>query len=192
MNKLFIGLLAAALLNLTGCISYSQHQLAEVQQWPPGEPPAQKRSAYLKVESQYLLNGNPQAGGFNSSNLEKLLMSNYQSSERFARVTTAQETSDLYVDVTVRNHERGSMPLAFISGFTLMVIPATADNELTMETVFRDGSGKELGRIEKKETITTWMQLVLIFALPFNQSPDGVLNQLTQSTLEEAARRQLI
>lgn len=192
MNKLFAGLLAAALLSLTGCISYSQHQLAEVRQWPPAEPVAQKRTAYLKVESQHLFNGQPQAGGFNAGNLEKLLVSNYQSSERFERVTTAQETSDLYVDVTVRNHERGSLPLAFISGFTLMVIPATADNELSMETVFRDGSGKELGRIEKKETITTWMQLVFIFALPFNQSADGVLQQLTQSTLEEAARRELI
>lgn len=192
MNKLLTGLLAITLLSLTGCISYSQKQLAEVRQWPPAEPQLQKRTAYLKVESQTLHNDAPRAGGFNASNLEQLLVSNYQSSERFERVTTAQETSDLYVDITVRNNERSSLPLAFISGLTLMVIPATADNELSMETVFRDGAGKELGRIEKKETITTWMQLVFVFALPFNQSADGILQQLTQSTLEEAARRELI
>lgn len=192
MNKLFTGLLAIALLSLTGCISYSQKQLAEVHQWPPAETQMPKRTAYLKVESQMLHNDAPRASGFNASNLEQLLVSNYQSSERFERVTTAQETSDLYVDITVRNNERSNLPLAFISGLTLMVIPATADNELSMETVFRDGAGKELGRIEKKETITTWMQLVFVFALPFNQSADGILQQLTQSTLEEAARRELI
>ena len=61
-----------------------------------------------------------------------------------------------------------------------------------METTFKDGDGKVLGRIEKRETITTWMQLLLIVAVPFNESIDPILNQLTQSSLEEAARQKLI
>ena len=84
------------------------------------------------------------------------------------------------------------MASAFITGFTLFVIPGKYSNEITMETVFKDGTGNVLGRIEKRETITTWMQLFLIVAVPFNASTDNILTQLTQSSLEEAARQKLI
>jgi hypothetical protein len=192
MKPLFAALLAAALLFLTGCLSYSHHDLAQVEQWPLGAPEQQPQSAYLKVDSQYLFNEQNRAGGFNQGALEQLVLKQYQDSKRFSNVTTAKQNSDLYISVRVSNHERGSIASAVITGATLFVIPGKFSNELSMETTFKDGSGKVLGRIEKRETITTWMQLLLIVALPFNASIDPILNQLTQSSLEEAARQKLI
>ncbi len=192
MKQLFAALLATALLTLTGCISYSNHDLANVEQWPPLAPRTEKPSAYIKVDSQLMFNGQVRAGGFNQSKLDALVLQQYQSSERFSHATLGKQTSDLYVNVRVTNHERGSQVGAFITGFTLFIIPGKYSNEFTMETVFKDASGKVLGRIEKHETITTWIQLLMIFALPFNESADNVLTRLTQSSLEEAARQDLI
>ena len=192
MKAVFAALLAAALLSLTGCLSYSHHDLAQVEQWPLTATEQHSQSAYLKVDSQYLFNDQTRAGGFNQANLETLIVKQYQDSKRFSNVTTAKQNADLYISVRVSNHERGSLASAFITGFTLFVIPGKFSNELTMETTFKDGDGKVLGRIEKRETITTWMQLLLIVAVPFNESIDPILNQLTQSSLEEAARQKLI
>ena len=192
MKAVFAALLAAALLSLTGCLSYSHHDLAQVEQWPLTATEQQTQSAYLKVDSQYLFNDQTRAGGFNQANLETLIVKQYQDSKRFSNVTTAKQNADLYISVRVSNHERGSLASAFITGFTLFVIPGKFSNELTMETTFKDGDGKVLGRIEKRETITTWMQLLLIVAVPFNESIAPILNQLTQSSLEEAARQKLI
>lgn len=192
MKAVFTALLAAALLSLTGCLSYSHHDLAQVEQWPLTASVQPTQSAYVKVDSQYLFNDQTRAGGFNQANLEKLVVTQYQDSKRFSNVTTAKQKADIYISVRVSNHERGSLASAFITGFTLFVIPGKFSNELSMETTFKDGDGKVLGRIEKRETITTWMQLLLIVAVPFNESIDPILNQLTQSSLEEAARQKLI
>ncbi|TBU88322.1 hypothetical protein [Phytopseudomonas dryadis] len=192
MKHLFAALLASALLTLTGCMSYSHHDLQPVEQWPLAAPQVEKPSAYLQLDSQYLFNDQNRAGGFDQTKLEQLVLAQYQSSERFGNVTTAKESADLYVSVRVSNHERGSLASAFITGLTLFIIPGKFSNELTMETQFKDAEGKLLGTVEKRETITTWMQLLLIFAVPFNESADNILVQLTRSSLEEAQRRKLI
>jgi len=192
MKKLFTALLATALLALTGCASYSNHELPKVGQWPLAAPAQAKPSAQLKVESRYLFNDQNRAGGFNQDNLEKLLVQQFKDSGRFSAVTTAKERSDVYVSLQVTNHERGSMASAVVTGITFFIIPGRFKNEFTMQAQFKDADGKVLGKVEKSETITTWMQLLLVFALPFNESPDNVLVQLTRSTLEEAARQKLI
>ncbi len=192
MKKLFTAILATALLTLTGCASYSNNSLPEVGQWPLAAPAEAKPSAQLQVESSYLFNDQNRAGGFNQDNLEKLLVKEFKDSGRFSAVTTAKERSDVYVNVRVINHERGSTASAFITGFTFFIVPGRFKNEFTLQAQFKDADGKVLGTVEKSETVTTWMQLLLIFAVPFNESSDNVLVQLTRSTLEEAARQKLI
>lgn len=192
MNRILPLLLTTLLLNLTGCATYSHDDLTPVKQWPPVATSGAKPSLYLKVEGQHLLNGAPTGANLNQAKLAEFVLKEYQSSQQFERVTLEQQTSDIYATVQITNHERGSMVGAFITGFTLFVIPGKYDNTLTMETVFKDGQGKVLGRVEKEETTTTWMQLLLIFALPFNESLDNVLTQLARSSLEDAAQQGLL
>src|SRR3990167_2239194 len=192
MKTFLTALLTCALLTLSGCLSYSHHDLALVKQWPPAATLAHKQSAYMKVDTQFLFNGKNRAGHVNQAALDNHILQQYQSSERFSDVTLTKQASDLYINVRISNNELGNMASAFITGFTLFVIPGKYSNEITMETVFKDGTGNVLGRIEKRETITTWMQLFLIVAVPFNASTDNILTQLTQSSLEEAARQKLI
>ena len=192
MKQLLTTLLACALLTLTGCISYSNHDLEPVKQWPPANTLMHKQSAFIKVDTQVLFNGKNRVSNVNQAALDSLILQQYQGSERFSDVTLSKQTSDLYINVRISNNELGNMVSAFITGFTLFVIPGKYSNEITMETIFKDGSGKVLGRIEKRETITTWMQLLLIVAVPFNARLDDIIIQLTQSSLEEAVHQKLI
>lgn len=192
MKQLRTALLITSLLTLGGCISYTSGKLAEVQPWPPTASSAAKPTAYLKVEGEYLYNDEPRAGGFNQAGLEKLILKQYKDSGLFSRVSTGQQKSDLYISVKVSNHETASTAAAFITGLTLFIIPGTASNQLNMQTEILNSSGDLIGSVEKQETITTWMQLLLVFALPFSESTDNVLGQLSQSSLDQAARQKLI
>ncbi|WP_194251638.1 hypothetical protein [Pseudomonas lactis] len=52
--------------------------------------------------------------------------------------------------------------------------------------------GKGLGRVRKSESLRTWMQLLLIVAVPFRQDTHEVVQALTRSTLDEAVQRRLL
>ncbi|MBC3955942.1 hypothetical protein [Pseudomonas triticifolii] len=93
---------------------------------------------------------------------------------------------------TLRNHEEGSLGLAFVTGFTFFLIPSKSDNTVSLDLTFRDVDGKKLGQVSKQEKLTTWRHLVLVFAVPFNDSSDRLIRELARSALEEAAGKGLI
>ncbi|RMQ50178.1 hypothetical protein ALQ04_02310 [Pseudomonas cichorii] len=192
MNK-FLTLLAIVFsLSLQGCMTYSHHELTPVGQWPLAQAKQDKPTVNLKVLAEHSVNANPVNASANIVALEKLLIQEFQESQRFSKVLTEQQASDIYVTATLRNHEEGNMASAFLTGFTLFLIPGTFDNTLSLELSFRDKDGKKLGQVRKHEKLTTWMHLVLIFAVPFNESSDQVVKQLVRSALEEAAGKGLI
>ncbi|MFW3898094.1 hypothetical protein [Pseudomonas putida] len=186
-------LLSAVLLG--GCVSYSTGDLAPVGTWPPAaSAPAAKPSAYLQTTSLYQVNDSPAnaAGGKPAELWEQAISETYQQSGRFARVSTQKGESDLYAESTLTNHEQFVPVSAFITGFTLFLIPSTAKNTFTLETVFKDKDGKEIGRVSKSESVRTWMQLVLVVGLPFQADTGDVVRALTRSTLDEAVQRKLL
>ena len=193
MNKLKVVALLV-LTQLGGCISYSHHDLAQVQQWPPVVPAIAhaKPRVYVSLVAEHQMNGVPEAGGIDQARWEKVLVDNYSDSGLFSQVTTQQVDSDVYVQARLINQEQGSYAMSFITGFTLFLVPSDFDNVLTLETVYKNGDGKVLGTVRKSETITTWMQTLLIVAVPFNKGFDPTIKQLVQSSLEEAQQRKLI
>ncbi|CAK9889542.1 MULTISPECIES: hypothetical protein [Pseudomonas] len=180
---------------LTGCVSYSQHELAPVQSWPPqAQAQAVKPTAYVRTTAQYQVNrGQPNAtAGKPAEAWEQALVETYNQSGRFARVSTEKVAADIYAESTLTNHEQYSVASAIITGATFFIIPSTARNTFTLDTVFKDKDGKELGRISKSESVRTWMHLVLIVGIAFQQDTRELVRQLTQSTLDEAVKRQLL
>jgi len=192
MNRFYVLLAVLFSLSLQGCVTYSHHELTPVQQWPLAQTAKAKPAAYLKVQSEYAVNENRANANTNIAALEKSLQEEFLSSQRFSKVTIQEQPADIYVTATFRNHEEGSMVMAFVSGFTFLVIPTKADNTLSLELTFRDGEGKKLGQVTKQEKLTTWMHLLLVFALPFNESTDTFIRQLARSALEDAAGKGLI
>lgn len=85
--------------------------------------------------------------------------------------------------------DRGNanLPLAFLSGLTLLLLPANAKDELTMTTVLRDKTGNELGTYTKSQQLSTWIQLFLVFATPVSiAKSDDYIYELGLATLQEA------
>lgn len=192
MNKYLLTLLLLVSSTLTGCISYSQHELAPVDQWPPMQARQDKPSAYLHVTTQQQFNGELSGGVGNAALVEQHILETFKESGQFKNVTTDKVDSNLYVTSTLTNNEQGNIASAWLTGFTFFVIPTTFSNTFTLETVFKDREGNLLGKIVKQESTRTWMQILLIVGLPFNERGDAVLKQLTQSTLDEAVKRKLI
>ncbi|MCF1489303.1 hypothetical protein LZ838_18325 [Pseudomonas sp. AA27] len=194
MNDFKHLLLLGALL-LGGCVSYSTGDLPPVGTWPPkASVEAVKPNAYLRNTSLFKANNNPAtaAAGAQALMWEKTLTETYQESGRFTQVTTQKGTADLYAESTLTNHEQFVVASAFITGFTFFIVPSTAKNTFTLETVFKDKDGKEIGRVSKSESVRTWMQLVLIVGLPFQADTRDVVRELARSTLDEAVQRKLL
>ncbi|MFV3405370.1 hypothetical protein ACNFIC_15675 [Pseudomonas sp. NY15463] len=194
MNILKHGLLLGALA-LGGCVSYSTGDLPEVGTWPPApSSAADKPTTYLRSTALYQVNDGAQVpvSGAQADMWEKAISETYRQSGRFAQVSTQKGDAQLYAESTLTNHEQYVPASAFITGFTLFLIPSTAKNTFTLQTVFKDQDGKELGRISKSESVRTWMQLVLIVGLPFQADTRDVVSALTRSTLDEAVQRKLL
>jgi hypothetical protein len=116
----------------------------------------------------------------------------YTDSALFTHVSVTAEPADLVADIEVM--EDGSKALAgisgFICGYTLGIIPGYAHVTITLNTVFRDNSGTERGNIRKSESVSLWMQLFLLAAMPFRDDLKVVEREiyydLNRATLEEA------
>ena len=59
---------------LTGCVSYSKHDLPPVDQWPPAQARQDKPSAYLHVTTQQQFNGELAGGVGNAALVEKNML----------------------------------------------------------------------------------------------------------------------
>jgi hypothetical protein len=120
----------------------------------------------------------------------------YQDSGLFSDVKTGLEDADLRADVHIVHRSWGSLALAMLSGFTLVVIPLRTNvDDFEVTTVFKDRSGQVLGTIEKKETLNTWFQLFLVAAAPFknviSQSNEAIADTV-RSTIADAHAQRII
>ncbi|MCH4880445.1 hypothetical protein EQV97_24125 [Pseudomonas sp. TMW22090] len=180
---------------MSGCASYSMHELPPLQAWPlTADAAQQKPTTFVRATAFYQANGGEgrTVAGAPAALWESAIVDAFRESGRFSRVTTDKVDSDIYAEATLYNNEQYSVVSAVVTGLTMFIIPSTAKNTFTLETVFKDKDGKELGRIRKSESVRTWMQLVLIVALPFQQDTREVVQTLARSTLQEAVQRQLL
>ncbi|EMY22839.1 hypothetical protein LEP1GSC115_4850 [Leptospira interrogans serovar Australis str. 200703203] len=111
----------------------------------------------------------------------------------FKSVGSVLDTTDLKLQVDALNEGGGDLyqVMGFISGLTLTILPAWAPDRFTLTYTFKDKNDKVKKQYIRKATFNTWIQLFLVFAMPF-KSPkkeiDEGMKQMTYSVLEEADR----
>ena len=59
----------------------------------------------------------------------------------------------------------------------MTVIPAKSQDEFTVKTTLKNKHGQDLGTFAKKDTVSIWIELFLIFLMPFNW-PNTVVTEL--------------
>lgn len=184
-----LGLLCVAL--LSGCISYAQNKLKS----PVGlyEPAAiqSRKTLYLRVTGEHFANGVPQ-GEKSLPYIENWLVEAFKKSRLFTEIRTKQVKSDLYADIVVTTHEEFSRLASVLCGATFLVLPCGSDSTIVMETTFKDSNGKAIKKIEKREKVTVWFQLFLVFGFGVHVSDDQIYDSLVRSTLEDAINQRIL
>lgn len=84
------------------------------------------------------------------------------------------------------------MGLAFLTGFTMFIIPSRIQEGFVVKTTYKDNSGNAIKSFEKSESADTWMQLFLLPVAPFKFPGSEymeLLFDLNRNTIIEAHRK---
>jgi hypothetical protein len=113
----------------------------------------------------------------------------YKDSGYFSDIKIGAAETDLRAEIHFTDRGEANNALAFLSGFTMTLIPANAHGEMLVKTTLKNKEGKELGTFEKKEALSFWIQFFLIFIMPFNW-PNTVITEmlydLNRATIAQA------
>jgi hypothetical protein len=163
-----------------GCAGFRGGNLGTLEAWPP-EPAAAKKTVGITLKGpkgELAKAWALQAGkAFHDSGL-------------CAEISCPPDGDEqLQVELAIEDVDKSSGLLNFLSIITLTIIPAKSTDEYTVVTTFKERDGKLLGSVTKKEKVTTWQELLLIFLTPF-KSPGKVMDRayydITRATIVDA------
>ena len=192
MNRLLrISALFLGLALLTGCAGVRSGETADLGAWPAAKE--QKPSLRYVVEGRMKMNdADSTAAPAVVKSWSDIVGKAYQESNLFSSVNEGFGDADITAEVKVTNDGLGSMALAFISGFTLGVIPATGEDRVITETIYRDRNGQVLATLTKEDGVRTWIQILLLPGA-FVANPFTKINQVhydnNKATILESSRK---
>jgi hypothetical protein len=192
------GLTLAAVLALSmssvGCMGFRGGELDDARPWPPApQAGAEKPAVRLTLVGKATLNRKPQQ--IPPAMVEEWLREagkTYAASNLFRDVQAGPGPSDLRAEIEVLDAGSGSPFLWVMTGLTLGVIPSSATDEFSWKTTFKDGAGNIRGTIQKKASATMWMEILLVFGMPFSTPGAAVktaIADLNRSTLQDAIEK---
>ncbi len=182
IRRLLAVAFAGAILCLSNCAMYRGKDRPTIANWPPSAASQKPSVKLVFVEHVHYANGAtvPQyVSPFIGEAKRKELMARdlkemgknvHRAFEESGLVTLASEEAaktDYTVEIRFQSHEKFSEANAFLTGFFGFIPPAKARITMTEVAIVKDAAGKEIGKIEKSETLSFWMQLFLIFYAPF-------------------------
>lgn len=169
--------LITVLLALSGCASFREGASQAPVSWPIINVPA-KQSISLLMTHEAIMNGwrisVPQQ---QVQKVEEIVARAYKDSGLFSDVKIGAADTDFRAEVHVLYHVQFSEWLAYAAGVTLSLIPGYEQREFVITTTLKNRELRSLGTFEKVERETTWIQLFLIFIMPFYW-PNSVTGEL--------------
>lgn len=148
-------------------------------QWPPHSSQQEKKSIALHVIEVGRQGGSSQGTSPNAAgDARAQAVKSYTESGLFSSVVTTGEPTDLRADITIV--EKGGDSLSWsgaISALTLTMIPGVVSQDLIANTSYKDRQQKVIGVIEKNEGLGFWIQFFLLFAMPFVDGPNTIMNE---------------
>lgn len=185
-------LLICAVAVLSGCASFRNNELADVDRLPDVSRFNNKPSVF--VESHFY-RGEPGSGGPEISaavdKIQKIIKKSLTESGMFSKYSfndADKAASDYILLIDIYNHGNSALAAVagFISGFTFGIIPAAATDNYTLHVKLSDKSGTVMSEATNKDSITTWIGLWFIPAM--GNSPEKAIT----GTLDNQLRSVLI
>jgi hypothetical protein len=167
-RALYVLVLLVPLLSLSGCASFRSGGTHPPASWPISKGLG-KQSISLLVTGEGVVNNNRQDIPQRAIQIwQEAVAKAYKDSGLFSNVTIGAAETDLKAEIHILDRGEASMGMAFLSGLTLTLVPVNARDEIVVTTTLKGKEGQEVGTYNKKETVSTWIQLFLIFIMPFN------------------------
>lgn len=163
--------------------------------WPPRTNQQAMKSISLNVMEAGRPGGPSQGTSQNAQDDSRTqAVKAYTESGYFSSVVTTGEPTDLQADIIILGKEGGGLSWSgVISAFTFTVIPGYVSQDLIANTSYKDRQQKAIGIIEKNEGLGFWIQFFLLFAMPFVDGPNTIMNEtqydMHRVTIEEAHRK---
>lgn len=159
--------LAAVSLLATSCATFPKNGLPKV----PATQAANARKVpltYSITSGHKLIGGRTEGGEQQQGIYGKSFAAAAEKSGRFSSVRQGKGGA-VHVDVDMLNHGNGpaAMVSGFISGFTMLVIPAVAADNYTLTATARTSSGRSRKYV-LEDGVTTVIWLPMIFAMATN------------------------
>lgn len=174
---------------LSGCVIVRADNLHLQETWPPANS-IREKAINLSVTAK--ASDGTRTSPSVVQSLESQSQKAYTESGLFERINLTTEPTDFRAEIEyIEEPDRGlSRASGFLFGLILGMIPAVVKQDIISVTTFRDRAGKELGSIRQSETVSVWMHLFLLFAMPFREGPQStarsVYYDLNRATLEQA------
>ncbi len=184
-----------------GCASFRDGERKPISSWPL-HAAEQKQSINLFVNGKIWINDKREPvqpdllGAWRTVANEA-----FKESGLFSDVKLSSEDStDLRADIDIEQKGEFSEVLAFVTGFTLglssIVIPQKSSDTVIIMTTFKDREGHVLASTRQSETVNTWIQLFLVFVMPFRDGQDvtmtAVYSDLHRAALVEVHQKNLL
>ena len=186
---LYILVVSVLLSSLSGCAAFRSGEAQPPTPWPISKEPG-KQTISLLITGESSVNGTRQDVPQRMIEAWQAVTEKaYKDSGFFSDVKVGAAETDLRAEIHFTDRGEANTGLAFLSGFTLTLIPANAHGEMVVKTTLKTKEGQELGTFEKKEALSFWIQFFLIFIMPFNW-PNTVITEmlydLNRATISQA------
>lgn len=193
-KNLLTMLVIAAYILLSGCASFPQNEMAQVQQMPNVAKYKNKPSVYIDFK---LFRGSPGSGSEAveiSAAKDKLMPSIEQvitDSNLFSHITFDEfekEKTGYTLRLHVYNHGNIGAAAAsgFITGLSLGIIPGAATDKFTLQAQLSDKRGRELKRISNDDSVTTWIGIWFIPLM--GNTPDAAVISTVSNQVRSALK----
>ncbi|TGM89379.1 hypothetical protein [Leptospira licerasiae] len=125
---------------------------------------------------------------------KSFVLDTFVKSRIFKDVIQGEGKSDLIAETKFTRKDLSSTGLILISAITLSIIPSYITSEFTLETTFKDRTGKALGKVVKENKMTHFNWLPTFLVMPFfsvDEAYKKAIDELSGATLSEATAKGL-
>jgi hypothetical protein len=181
---------------LTGCVTVNEEMLRKVSVSPP-----QKQIMIVEVKTGELiqkLNGEGQNRGVLSGTtvlnaVAKSMMMRWKNKDIIADYGFSGELKkepDYTITLSGVRNEDGSIAGAVLSGLTLMLLPSSSTLTYDLNLEFINNHTQKHYTVKAKNAVTTWMQILLLPALPFSWiGSNNMLNDIADYSYDELCKQ---
>jgi len=178
---------------LSGCATFRDGANPPITKWPPDSALKNKTIAIQVIGKSILNNQTADVNVEFLENWREQVVRAYETSGFFSAVKNSSDQCDIFAEVSITDKGEASGGLAFLTGFSMFIIPAHAREGFIVKTTYKDKSGNAMGSFEKAESADTWIQLFLLPMMPFKPLSEykEMLFDLNRNTLIEAHEKKL-